>query len=85
MTYSVLLSIVVTTIMFNGINIKKVPTANTDLMTLKGIIERHNGTNPVNVTDLLAKFKKATGLRVSNSDLVTYFSNLGVKFYTENV
>lgn len=84
MTYSMLLSIVVTTIMFNGINIQRVPTANDDLMTLKGIIERHNGTNPVNITDLLAKFKKATGLRVSNSDLLTYFSNLGVKFYTEN-
>lgn len=85
MTYSMLLSVVVTTLLFNGVSIHKVPTANSDLMTLKGIIERHNGTNPVNVTDLLAKFKKATGLRVSNSDLVTYFSNLGVKFYTENL
>lgn len=85
MTYSVLLSVVVTTIMFNGINLQRVPTASADLMTLKGIIERHNGTNPVNVTDLLAEFKKRTGLRVSNSDLLTYFSNLGVKFYTENV
>lgn len=85
MTYSVLLSVVVTTIMFNGINIKKVPTANNDLMTLKAVIEQFNGTNPVNITDLLAKFKKSTGLRISNSDLVTYFSNLGVKFYTETV
>lgn len=85
MTYSVLLSIVVTTIMFNGINLKQVPTANNDLMTLKGIIERHNGTNLVNVTDLLAEFKKCTGLKVSHNDLLTYFSNLGVKFYTENV
>lgn len=85
MTYSVLLSVVVTTIMFNGINIKKVPTANSDLVTLKVIIEQFNGSNPVNVTDILAKFKKVTGLRVSNGDLVTYFSNLGVKFYTENV
>lgn len=84
MTYSVLLSVVVTTILFNGINIKKVPTANTDLMTLKGIIERHEGTNPVSVTDLLAEFKKSTGLRVSNSDLLTYFSNLGVRFYGEH-
>lgn len=84
MTYSVLLSIVVTTIMFNGINLQRVPTANNDLMTLKGIIERHNGTNPVNVSDLLAEFKKRTGLRVSNSDLLTYFSNLGVRFYGEN-
>lgn len=85
MTYSVLLSVVVTTIMFNGTNIKKVPTANNDLVTLKTVIEQFNGTNPVNITDLLAKFKKVTGLRVSNSDLVTYFSNLGVKLYTENV
>ena len=85
MTYSTLLSVIVTTLMFNGINLQRVPTANNDLMILKGIIERHNGTNPVNVTDLLGKFKKATGLRVSNSDLLTYFSNLGVKFYTENV
>lgn len=84
MTYSVLLSVVVTTILFNGINIKKVPTANNDLVTLKQVIEQFNGTNPVNVTDLLAKFKQATGLQVSHSDLVTYFSNLGVKFYTEN-
>ena len=85
MTYSVLLSIVVTTLLFNGANIQRVPTANNDLMTLKGIIERHNGTNPVNVDNMLAEFKKSTGLRVSNSDLVTYFSNLGVKFYTESV
>lgn len=85
MTYSVLLSVVVTTIMFNGVNLQRVPTANNDLVILKQVIEQFNGTNPVNVTDLLAKFKKATGLRVSNSDLVTYFSNLGVKFYMENV
>ena len=85
MTYSVLLSVVITTLLFNGANIQRVPTANNDLMTLKGIIERHNGTNPVNVDNMLAEFKKSTGLRVSNSDLVTYFSNLGVKFYTENV
>ena len=85
MTYSVLLSIVVTTLLFNGANIQRVPTANNDLMTLKGIIERHNGTNPVNVDNLLAEFKKRTGLRISNNDLVTYFSNLGVKFYTESV
>ena len=85
MSYSVLLSVVVTTLLFNGINIQRVPTANNDLMTLKGIIERHNGANPVNVDNLLAEFKKSTGLRVSNNDLVTYFSNLGVKFYTETV
>lgn len=85
MTYSVLLSVVITTLMFNGINIKRVPTANNDLVTLKQVIEQFNGSNPVNVTDLLAKFKKTTGLRVSNSDLMTYFSNLGVKFYTETV
>lgn len=85
MTYSVLLSVVVTTIMLNGVNIQRVPTANNDLYTLKGVIERHNGTNPVNISEVLTEFKKATGLRVSNSDLVTYFSNLGVKFYTETV
>ena len=84
MTYSVLLSVVITTLLFNGANIQRVPTANNDLMTLKGIIERHNGTNPVNVDNLLAEFKKRTGLRISNNDLVTYFSNLGVKFYGEN-
>lgn len=85
MTYSALLSVIVTTLMFNGINLQRVPTANNDLMTLKGIIERHNGTNPVSVNNLLSEFKKRTGLKVSHSDLVTYFSNLGVKFYTENV
>lgn len=83
MTYSMLLS-VVTTIMFNGINLQRVPTANNDLVTLKAIIEQFNGTNPVNVDNLLAEFKKRTGLRVSNSDLVTYFFNLGVRFYGEN-
>lgn len=82
MTYSVLY-VVVTTLLFNGVTIRRVPTANNDLMTLKGIIERHNGTNPVNVSELLAEFKKSNGLRVSNSDLVTYFSNLGVRFYGE--
>ena len=82
MTYSKLLAVVVTTLLFNGIKIKEVPTANRDLMTLKVVIEGFNGSNLVNVTELLSKFKKSSGLKVSNSDLLTYFSNLGVKFYT---
>lgn len=83
MTYSKLLAIVVTALMFNGIKIKEVPTASSDLMTLKTVLEQFNGSNPVNVSELLANFKKYSGLKVSNSDLLTYFSNLGIKFYTE--
>lgn len=83
MTYSKLLAIVVTTLMFNGIKIKELPTANDDLMTLKTVLEQFNGSNIVNVSELLAGFKKYSGLKVSNSDLLTYFSNLGIKFYTE--
>lgn len=81
MTYSKLLAVVVTTLLFNGIKFKEVPTAYRDLVTLKAVIEQPNGSNLVNVSDLLARFKKSSGLRVSNSDLLTYFSNLGVKFY----
>lgn len=82
MTYSKLLAVVVTTLMFNGIKIKEVPMASRDLMTLKAVIEGFNGSNLINVTEILANFKKSTGLTVSNSDLLTYFSNLGVQFYT---
>ena len=85
MTYSKLLAIVVTTLLFNGINLKKVPMANRDLMTLKAVIEGFNGSNLVDVADLLARFKRSSGLRVSNNDLITYFSNLGVELYTESV
>lgn len=83
MTYSKLLTVVVTTLMFNGIKIKEIPTANYDLMTLKSVIEQFNSNDLVNVNDLLAGFKRLSGLKVSSSDLLTYFSNLGVQFYTE--
>lgn len=83
MTYAKLLAVVVTTLMFNGIKIKEVPMAHHDLITLKAVIEGFNGSTLVNVTEVLANFKKSTGLTVSNSDLLTYFSNLGVQFYTE--
>lgn len=82
MTYSKLLAIVVTTLLFNGTKIKEVPMAHHDLMTLKAVIEGFNGSTLINVTEVLANFKKSTGLKVSNSDLLTYFSNLGVQFYT---
>lgn len=83
MTYAKLLAIVVTTLMFNGIKIKEVPMATRDLMTLKSVIEQFNSNDLVNLTDLLTGFKRLSGLKVSNSDLLTYFSNLGVQFYTE--
>lgn len=83
MTYAKLLAVVVTTLMFNGIKIKEIPTANYDLMTLKAVIEQFNSADQVNVTELLGRFKKSSHLKVSNSDLLTYFSNLGVQFYTE--
>lgn len=82
MTYSKLLAIVVTTLMFNGVKIKEVPMAHHDLITLKAVIEGFNGSNLINVTELLGRFKKSSHLKVSNSDLLTYFSNLGVQFYT---
>lgn len=83
MTYAKLLAVVVTTLMFNGIKIKEVPTAHHDLITLKAVIEGFNGSNLVNIKEVLTRFKKSSHLKVSNSDLLTYFSNLGVKFYTE--
>lgn len=82
MTYSKLLAVVVTTLMYNVINLQRVPMATRDLMTLKSVIEQFNSNDLVNVTDLLAGFKRLSGLKVSNSDLLTYFSNLGVQFYT---
>lgn len=56
-----------------------------DLHALMYVSAMHEHSELVNTSVLLCEFKKRTGLRVSNSDLVTYFSNLGVKFYTENV
>ena len=85
MTYNKLLALVATTLLFNGIKIKEVPMASRDLMTLKAVIEGFNGSNLINVTELLGRFKQFSGLRVSNSDLLTYFSNLGVQLYTESV
>jgi hypothetical protein len=83
MIYSTLLAVVVTTIMHNGINISRIPTASDDLWTLKAVCERHNSTEIVNVNELLSEFKKSTKLQVSYNDLLTYFSNLGVQFYPE--
>lgn len=85
MTYNKLLAVVATTLLFNGIKIKEVPMASRDLMTLKAVIEGFNGSNLINVTELLGRFKQLSGLRVSNSDLLTYFSNLGVQLHTESV
>ena len=85
MTYNKLLALVATTLLFNGIKMKEVPMASRDLMTLKAVIEGFNGSNLINVTELLGRFKQFSGLRVSNSDLLTYFSNLGVQLYTESV
>lgn len=82
MTYAKLLMVVVTTLMFNGIKIKEVPMASRDLMTLKTVVELFNSADQVNVNELLSRFKKSSHLKVSNSDLLTYFSNLGVHFYT---
>lgn len=82
MTYSQLLAVVVTTLLFNGANLQRVPTAHHDLITLKAVIEGFNGSNLINVTELLGRFKQFSGLKVSNSDLLTYFSNLGVQFFT---
>lgn len=61
------------------------PLNSADLHALMYVSAMHEHSEPVNTNTLLCEFKKRTGLRVSNSDLVTYFSNLGVKFYTENV
>lgn len=83
MTYAKLLAVVVTALMFNGIKMKEVPMAHHDLMTLKAVIELFNSADQVNVSELLSRFKKSSHLKVSNSDLLTYFSNLGVHFYTE--
>lgn len=83
MIYSTLLAVIVTTIMHNGINISRIPTAGDDLWALKTVCERHNSSEIVNINELLNEFKKSTKLQVSHNDLVTYFSNLGVQFYPE--
>jgi hypothetical protein len=83
MIYSTLLAVIVTTIMHNGINISRIPTASNDLWALKTVCERHNSSEIVNVNELLSEFKKSTKLQVSYNDLLTYFSNLGVQFYPE--
>lgn len=82
-TYFTILSMIITVREFNGSTIQRVPTAHNDLVTLARICEGHDHTHFVNITELLGEFKKSTGLRVSNSDLLTYFSNLGVRFYVE--
>ena len=61
------------------------PLNSADLHALMYVSSMHEHSELVNTSALLCEFKKRTGLQVSHSDLLTYFSNLGVKFYTENV
>lgn len=61
------------------------PLNSADLHALMYVSAMHEHSESVNTTVLLTEFKKRTGLKVSHSDLLTYFSNLGVKFYTENL
>lgn len=60
------------------------PLNTADLHALMYVSSMHEHSELVNTSVLLCEFKKRTGLRISNSDLLTYFSNLGVRFYGEN-
>ena len=82
MNYGLIISIIASVLCTST---KLNPLNTADLHALMYVSAMHEYTEPVNTSVLLCEFKKRTGLRVSNSDLVTYFSNLGVKFYTENV
>lgn len=80
--YGIIVSIIASVLCTNT---KLNPLNSADLHALMYVSAMHEHSEPVNTSALLCEFKKRTGLRVSNSDLVTYFSNLGVKFYTESV
>lgn len=82
MNYGLIVSIIASVLCSNT-NLNQLNTA--DLHALMYVSAMHKHTEAVNTTVLLTEFKKRTGLQVSHSDLLTYFSNLGVKFYTESV
>lgn len=82
MNYGLIVSIIASVLCTNT----KLNLLNTaDLHALMYVCAMHEHSEPVNTSALLCEFKNRTGLKVSHSDLLTYFSNLGVKFYTENV
>ena len=81
MNYGLIVSIIASVLCSNT-NLNQLNTA--DLHALMYVSALHDHAESVNTSALLCEFKKRTGLQVSHSDLLTYFSNLGVKFYTEN-
>lgn len=82
MSYGLIVSIIAS-VLCSSTNLNPLNTA--DLHALMYVSALHDHAEVVNTNALLCEFKKRTGLQVSHSDLLTYFSNLGVKFYTENV
>lgn len=82
MNYGLIVSIIAN-VLCTSTKLNSLNTA--DLHALMYVSAMHEHNEPVNTSVLLCEFKKRTRLKVSHSDLITYFSNLGVKFYTENV
>lgn len=82
MNYGLIVSIIASVLCTST---KLNPLNTADLHALMYVSAMHEHSEPVNTSALLCEFKKRTGLKVSHSDLLTYFSNLGVKFYTETV
>lgn len=81
MNYGLIVSIIASVLCTST---KLNPLNSADLHALMYVSSLHNHAELVNTSVLLCEFKKRTGLQVSHSDLLTYFSNLGVKFYGEN-
>lgn len=80
MNYGLIVSIIASVLCTNP-NLNQLNTA--DLHALMYVSAMHEHSEPVNTSALLCEFKKRTGLKVSHDDLLTYFTNLGVKFYQE--
>ena len=51
-----------------------------DLQTLDSVCRMENLEQEININEIFTRFKKTTGLRVSNETLYNYFRGLGVRF-----
>ena len=56
-----------------------------DLETLMSVCSSEDVNAVIDINHIFSEYKKRSRLQVSTDTLYTYFRNLGVKFYTENV
>ena len=51
-----------------------------DLQTLDSVCASEDIEQEININEIFKRFKKVTGLQVSNETLYNYFRSLGVRF-----